>query len=93
VTGVQTCALPICTLPRPAKELKGFTKVHLLPGESRTVSLSLDMSALSYYDPAKHVWTAEPGEFNVLVGSSAADIHLRGAFRLVGSGKTAGKKT
>ncbi len=64
-------------LARPPKELKAFAKVALEPGETKTVTLSLDDRAFSYYDPAYHRWLAEAGEFEILVGSSAADIHLR----------------
>jgi beta-glucosidase len=59
------------SLPRPPKELKGFAKVALAPGESETVAFSLDERALAFYDPHKHAWVAEPGEFELLVGSSS----------------------
>ena len=55
-------------LQRPEKELKSFAKVHLQPGETRTVSLTLDADAFSYYDPAQGGWVTEAGEFEVLVG-------------------------
>ncbi|RME80975.1 MAG: beta-glucosidase, partial [Caldilineae bacterium] len=70
-------------LVRPEKELKAFAKVRLQPGETQTVRLSLDRQALAYYDPAVPGWVAEPGEFEVLVGRSAADIRLRERFRLL----------
>jgi beta-glucosidase len=70
------------SVPRPAKELKGFAKLNLRPGESKQVTLSLDRRAFSYFDIAKHGWHAEPGEFVILVGSSSADIRLRGNFKL-----------
>lgn len=61
-------------LMRPEKELKGFAKVALEPGETRTVSLPLDFRAFAYYHPDYAQWIAEPGDFDLLVGASAADI-------------------
>ncbi|MGB8213102.1 MAG: glycoside hydrolase family 3 C-terminal domain-containing protein [Anaerolineales bacterium] len=69
-------------LPRPPKELKGFAKVALEPGESETVSFTLDERALAYYDPNKKAWVAEPGKFEVLVGSSSRDIRVKAKFVL-----------
>jgi beta-glucosidase len=70
------------SLPRPPKELKGFAKVALGPGESGTVEFSLDERALAFYDPHKQAWVAEPGEFEVLAGSSSRDIRLKAKFKL-----------
>jgi beta-glucosidase len=70
------------SVPRPAKELKGFAKVSLRPGETKQVTLSLDRRAFSFFDIAKHDWSAEPGDFAILIGSSSADIRLRGNFKL-----------
>jgi beta-glucosidase len=61
-------------LARPDKELKGFAKVALQPGESKTVSIPLDFRAFAYYDPAHGQWVTEDGEFDILVGASSADI-------------------
>jgi beta-glucosidase len=69
---------------RPVKELKGFHRVVLKPGEVETVKFGLDKSALSYYSTAKKDWVVEPGTFEVLVGSSSRDIRLRGKFDLTG---------
>ena len=69
-------------LVRPPKELKGFKKVALEPGESRLVELELDQRALSYYDPYRQQWVAEPGEFEALVGSSSRDIRQKASFTL-----------
>jgi len=63
---------------RPVKELKGFVKVNLRAGEKRRVTLKLDKRALSYYDVQSKQWRVEPGDFEVLVGSSSEDIRLRG---------------
>jgi len=65
---------PVSSLPRPVKELKAFEKVFLKNGETRTVSFELNKDAFSYYDSSKHDWILEPGEFNILIGSSSADI-------------------
>lgn len=70
------------SVPRPAKELKGFAKVNLRPGETRHVSVALDRRAFSYYDPATKQWRADPGEYEVLVGHSAGQIELRENFTL-----------
>ena len=69
-------------VPRPEKELKGFVKVSLRPGEIKKVSIMLDSRALSYYDVAAKQWRAEPGDFNVLVGRSSDQIELRGTLTL-----------
>ena len=73
---------PEASVDRPVKELKGFAKVRLEPGETQTVSVELDRSALSFFDAAKHEWVAEPGRFDVLVGSSSADIRGTVSFDL-----------
>ena len=70
------------SVERPAKELKAFQKVSLQPGQKKTVTWILDKSALSFYDVGKKGWAAEPGKFNVLVGSSSRDIRLKGTFEL-----------
>jgi beta-glucosidase len=70
------------TLPRPVKELKGFAKVELTPGETKTVSFKLDPRAFSFYDPYRRQWIAEPGEFEILIGSSSKDIRARGKVEL-----------
>ncbi|MDQ8204285.1 glycoside hydrolase family 3 C-terminal domain-containing protein [Pelagicoccus sp. SDUM812003] len=62
------------SLPRPPKELKGFRRVSLQPGETKTVSFQLDRSAFSYWSPESKDWTAEPGDFELLVGASSRDI-------------------
>jgi beta-glucosidase len=69
-------------VPRPVKELKGFTKVNLSPGETKTVTVKLDRRAFSYYDVAKHAWTVAPGDFDLFVARSASDIELTGKVTL-----------
>lgn len=68
--------------PRPIKELKGFAKVSLKPGESKTIELAIDESALSFFSSKKNKWIAEPGVFEVMVGSSSKDIRLTKTFTL-----------
>jgi len=70
---------------RPEKELKGFAKVALAPGETKTVALTIDRAALAFWDDAKHAWVAEAGAFEALVGSSSQDIQARAEFRLTGT--------
>lgn len=70
------------SLVRPPKELKGFVKVGLKPGETRTVHFTLGKRDLSFYDPDRQEWVAEPGGFEVLVGSSSRDIRATGSFAL-----------
>jgi beta-glucosidase len=65
-------------LVRPYKELKGFAKVALEPGQTRTVTIPLDTRAFAYYDPGFGQWVVESGEFDILVGQSAADVALTG---------------
>jgi beta-glucosidase len=71
------------SLARPPKELKGFAKVALQPGESTTVSFVLDRRAFAFYDPYQKQWRVEPGEFEILVGSSSRDIRARATVNLV----------
>ena len=65
------------SVDRPAKELKGFAKVMLEPGQKADVSFTIDKDALSFFDASKHEWTAEKGNFQALIAASAQDI--RGA--------------
>ena len=62
------------SLPRPVKELKGFKKVKLAPGEEKDVTFTIDKEALSYFDDIQHTWVAEPGKFEAIIAASAADI-------------------
>ncbi|MBQ9654337.1 MAG: glycoside hydrolase family 3 C-terminal domain-containing protein [Bacteroidales bacterium] len=70
------------SVERPVKELKGFEKVFLQPGESRKVQFTLDRRALSFFDADSHAWVAEPGEFRALVGTSSEDIRGEVSFKL-----------
>ena len=70
------------SLPRPVKELKGFEKVSLKAGEEKTVTFSLDKSALSFFDDKKHNWVAEPGDFEAIIGASSSDVKTKVKFTL-----------
>ncbi len=61
-------------LVRPEKELKGFAKVALQPGETKSVAIELDFRAFAYYHPRYEKWITEDGDFDILIGSSAAHI-------------------
>ena len=71
----------VSTVVRPVKELKGFTKIHLNPGESKTVHFTLGFKELKMLDRNLN-WVVEPGEFNVMIGSSSEDIRLNGSFTI-----------
>ena len=62
------------SVTRPVKELKGFKKVKLAPGEEKAVTLTIDKKALSFFDDVKHEWMAEPGKFEAVIGTSSRDI-------------------
>jgi beta-glucosidase len=61
---------------RPVKELKGFEKIALKPGETKKVSLVLDKSSFAYYDVARKQWSVKPGKFEIFVGSSSRLIRF-----------------
>ena len=86
VAGAETIQLYVSDLKasveRPMKELKAFSKVFLQPGETQQVSLTIDKSALSFYNDQTHQWTAEPGEFKALIGTSSKNIISDYKFRL-----------
>jgi beta-glucosidase len=69
-------------VPRPAKELKGFVRVDLKPGETKSSTVTLDARAFSYYDAGAKQWRADPGEFQILVGRSSQEIALHGSLTL-----------
>jgi beta-glucosidase len=69
---------PHAVIQRPEKELKGFCKVSLEPLEKKSVTISLNDKAFSYYDVDKKSWIIDPGVFEILVGASSRDIKLKG---------------
>lgn len=71
-----------CSVKRPQKELKGFEKINLKPGEKRTVKIVLDEEAFAFYDTKSKSFIVEPGEFEILVGNSSANLPLTAKIRL-----------
>ena len=69
-------------MPRPVKELKGFKKVFLKPGEKQAVSIPLDRGIFAYYDEKQKTWVAERGDYRIIVGSSSRDLRLRSDFKI-----------
>ena len=74
---------PESALPRPVKELKGFEKVFLKQGEEKVITILLDKNSFSYFNEKEDGWIAEPGDFQILIGASSADIRLDITVRLV----------
>ncbi|HLP18382.1 MAG TPA: glycoside hydrolase family 3 C-terminal domain-containing protein [Bacteroidota bacterium] len=70
------------SVDRPMKELKRFVKVALRPGEKKRVTMTLDPSAFAYYDSGTHAWKTEPGNYELLIGSSSRDIRSTGTVTL-----------
>ena len=70
------------SLPRPVKELKGFEKITLNPGETKEVTFKITEKDLKYFEPEAHEWIAETGDFEALIGSSSKDIRLKIPFTL-----------
>lgn len=68
------------SLPRPIKELKGFRKIKLAPGETKEVVFTIDRSALQYYDDLKQGWIVEAGKFEAIIAASAVDIKSKVSF-------------
>ena len=65
------------SVPRPVKELKGFSKVFLQPRETRAVSITIDSTALSFYDDKLGQWTTEPGEFEATVAQDGGGLKAK----------------
>ena len=84
--GAETVQLYIsdkqASIDRPFKELKAFQKVFLQPGETQQVSLTIGREALSFYDETRGEWTAEPGDFEALIGSSSDQLKQKISFML-----------
>ena len=70
------------SLVRPVKELKGFRKIALLPGQTQRVTFDITEDMLKYYDPAKSGWVLEKGSFTAYVGASSADIRTSVNFEI-----------
>jgi beta-glucosidase len=65
-----------CSVERPDKELKGFQKVMLQPGESKDIIITLQVDAFRFFDDKRMEWVLEPGKFQIMAGSSSRDIRL-----------------
>jgi len=85
--GIETVQLYIhderASVARPVRELKGFARIELYPNETKSVRFTIDKSSLAFYDILTKSWKAEPGVFEVQIGSSAHDIKLKKNFKLV----------
>jgi len=71
------------SVPRPAKELRGFQRITLQPGEEKTVRFLVAGEKLAFYDEKKHAFVVEPGKYEIEVGASSADIRQRTSIRVV----------
>ena len=93
VAGMETVQLYVrdleTTVFRPDKELKGFAKVELQPGEETEVAIELDKRAFAYYDTELKDWHVETGDFEVLIGASSRDIRLRATVKVASSSEAA----
>jgi beta-glucosidase len=72
----------VASVDRPIKELKAFQKVFLQPGETQQVNLTIGRDALSFYDEGRGDWTAEPGDFEALLGTSSDQLTQKISFML-----------
>jgi beta-glucosidase len=66
-----------CSVERPVRELKAFSKAHLAPGETQRLEMQLDARAFAFWDTAKNGWTVEAGEFLIEAGVSARDVRCQ----------------
>ncbi len=86
VAGAEVVQLYIhddeASVDRPYKELKGFNKVYLQPGESKDIDITIDNEALSFYDESQSTWKSENGTFTALVGNSSDNLPLKIKFEL-----------
>ncbi len=82
VAGAETVQLYVrdieASVDRPAKELKGFVKLELLPGQTKQAQLFLNRDAFAFFSPTQKRWVVEPGQFELLIASSSRDIRLAG---------------
>ena len=72
----------VASVPRPEKELKGYEKVRLEPGETKSVEIRLSPDAFAFYDMNRHDFVVEPGDFTISVGASSRDIRLSEKIRI-----------
>ena len=69
-------------IDRPPRELKGFEKVYLVPGESKRVKINLDQRSFAYFDPARNEWRTDPGGYEIVIGASSRDLRIKQSFQL-----------
>ena len=74
-------------VPQPAERLRGFQRVTLAPGETKTVTLQVPVEKLAYWDVVSHSYVAQPGTYDVLVGASSADIRVKDQFTIASAAK------
>jgi beta-glucosidase len=75
------------SVKRPIRELRGFERVSLKPGEWKTVGFNLPAESLAFYDVSKKAFATEPGTFEVYIGSSSEDVRFKGQFELTSPGQ------
>ena len=73
---------PKIELVRPVRELKGFSKVLLQPGESKSVTIHIPKSELAYWDPESKGWKVSPGDYTACIGDSSRNLPLKAGFKL-----------
>jgi beta-glucosidase len=73
------------SVPRPTRELRGYRRLTLAPGETKTVSLPLAISSLAYWDESGHRWVVEPDQLRIQVGASSADLRLNKTIQVTGT--------
>ncbi len=71
---------PSGAVPRPIRELKGFTRVSLKPGEAKSVTITFSRGDLAYWDPGTRAWTVAPGDYLAQIGSSSRQLPLQAGF-------------
>jgi beta-glucosidase len=76
----------VASVPRPIKELRGFRRIHLEPGQSQKVTFTLAAKDLAFWDVTRHAWRVEDGVFDIAVGSSSADIRAQGSLVVASAG-------
>ena len=86
VAGAETAQLYVGPrrppVPRPVRELKGFAKIQLAPGETKTIAIPLGERAFEFFDTKKNQWTLAPGTFDVFIGASSRDLRLSQAVKI-----------
>jgi beta-glucosidase len=73
----------VASVKRPTKELRGFERITLKPGETKTVTIIVPVEKLSFYDEKTHGFIVEPGMFDIMIGSSSEDIRLQDKIEVV----------